>query len=122
MTEKQWPVLDKSRLQVLQDLGEAAAGRRLLASLIAIFVSEGLGTLAALSEACSRGDRHSLVRLAHKFKGSSAQLGGEAVRQLCEALEEQGTLLPPQQLASQLALLEPAFKELVKELHAYLEC
>ncbi|MGM0593777.1 MAG: Hpt domain-containing protein [Pseudomonadota bacterium] len=59
-----------------------------LEELLEEYLLDSARTLEALQEAAQRGDRAELVDLAHSLKGSSGNLGIQAVYRLSEQLEQ----------------------------------
>ena len=62
----------------------------LLADLIALFFAAVPPPLVALRKAVDAGDAHSVERIAHTLKGSSANIGAVRMQALCTELEEIG--------------------------------
>ena len=60
----------------------------IVASLIGIFVSSVNDEFPAFAEAVAADDRPTIHKIGHKLKGSSANLGFESFRKLCEDLEQ----------------------------------
>ena len=60
----------------------------IVASLIGIFVSSVNDEFPAFAEAVAADDRPAIHKIGHKLKGSSANLGFESFRKLCEDLEQ----------------------------------
>lgn len=60
----------------------------IVASLIGIFVSSVNDEFPAFAEAIAADDKPSIHKIGHKLKGSSANLGFESFRKICEDLEQ----------------------------------
>lgn len=60
----------------------------IVASLIGIFVTSVNDEFPAFAEAVVSDDRPAIHKIGHKLKGSSANLGFESFRKLCEDLEQ----------------------------------
>ena len=60
----------------------------IIASLIGIFVSSVNDEFPAFAEAVAAHPRSAIHKIGHKLKGSSANLGFEYFRKLCEDLEQ----------------------------------
>ena len=73
------------RDRVMQELGGDA---ELYASIVAIFLEEHPGKVAALREALARGDGEALYRLGHSLKGSAAVFGASRAVEAARALEQ----------------------------------
>ncbi len=59
-----------------------------IAMLVSVFVSSVNSDFPALIEAINNDDKNNIHKIGHKFKGSSANLGFETFRKLCEDLEQ----------------------------------
>jgi signal transduction histidine kinase/DNA-binding response OmpR family regulator len=76
---------------VLADLGALLTnGEPVLRQLVATFLGEVPGRLAAIRDAIDHGDAAALRRAAHTLKGSSATLGARDAAVSCAALEACG--------------------------------
>ena len=64
--------------------------KSLLASVAAGFLKELPTLLSALKEQVARGDLESIWKQAHKMKGSAANVGGEALRDVALEVEQAG--------------------------------
>jgi two-component system, sensor histidine kinase and response regulator len=75
--------------EILGELRELAVGEEpsFLSDLLDSYVKESRGRLLQLREAARRGDRRSLLSLAHALKGSSANLGASHLAKLSSGLE-----------------------------------
>ncbi len=60
----------------------------IVASLIGIFVSSINDEFPVFAEAVTANDRSVIYKIGHKLKGSSANLGFESFRKICEDLEQ----------------------------------
>ncbi len=60
----------------------------IVASLIGIFISSINDEFPAFAEAIATDDKPTIHKIGHKLKGSSANLGFETFRKLCEDLEQ----------------------------------
>lgn len=72
---------------VVEFLGEGI-DETIVASLIEMFVSSFNNEFSAFAEAVASEDRPAIHKIGHKLKGSSANLGFEDFRKLCEDLEQ----------------------------------
>ena len=97
--------------ELFQTLSEAL-GQEALADLVALYQTSSEETLAQLQSALALEDMDRLKSLAHKLKGSSANLGLVAVQQACINIE---------QATSQGAVSPQLIKELEKQVLATLE-
>ena len=73
------------RDRVMQGLGGDA---ELYASIVAIFLEEHSGKVAALREALALGDAEALYRLGHSLKGSAGVFGAHRAMEAAQALEQ----------------------------------
>lgn len=82
-------VLDRSRLDVLRQLGPAD-GQGLLPPLVRAFLEERQTRVASLEQAAREGDSQALEEAAHQLKGSAANIGAREVAAVCARLEAIG--------------------------------
>ena len=73
-------------LRELQEEGEPD----LLNELIEQFLTNVPPQLVVLREAVEAGDAHSVERIAHTLKGSSANMGAKRIGAICAKLEKMG--------------------------------
>ena len=75
-----------------QDAALARVGgdHELLVEIAELFLEEYPGLLTTLAAAISNHDAYTVERTAHSLKGSIANFGAEAVRQVAFALEQTG--------------------------------
>jgi len=74
--------------RVIQELRALEAGSpNFLTELIDLFVKESGPRVAGLEKALKERDARTLERLAHTLKGSSGNLGAEALSRLCNDLQ-----------------------------------
>jgi HPt (histidine-containing phosphotransfer) domain-containing protein len=91
---------------------DALAGLRaagLLEAVVALYVGQTPGQLAALRRAVERGEAATLAAVAHKLKGSSEQVGARRVAALAATLQEQGQTGALDGTAAVVAALEEGF-------------
>ncbi|MDD9950210.1 MAG: Hpt domain-containing protein, partial [Zetaproteobacteria bacterium] len=88
MASENQSILDTDQLESLRELNEPDEDD-IVTELIDIFVCNSPNVLDNLKQAVSDGDRTMLKKLAHKLKGSCANLGAKKMRALCLELEEQ---------------------------------
>ena len=81
--------LDRGVLVGLRELQEEGEPD-LLEELIELFLADVPPQLVALRKAVDAGDAHSVERIAHTLKGSSANIGAVRMQALCTELEEIG--------------------------------
>ncbi len=81
--------LDVSVLNSYRDLNESDSDD-FLTEIIDIFIESTPPLIADLRAALGNGDNKIVKKLAHKLKGSSANLGAVLLMQFCERLERQG--------------------------------
>ncbi len=68
--------------------------------LLDVFLTDAERLLALIQEAHAQGNAQELKQYGHQLKGSSANVGAEALRELASGLEE--ATIPPQTLVMQL--------------------
>jgi PAS domain S-box-containing protein len=83
------PVLDLDRVEMLAEM--VKDGESLFHRASGNFISHAEESVAEISSALARGDADTLRAVAHKFKGSSLNLGLRRVGAAAYALEERGT-------------------------------
>ena len=83
------PPVEESVLAGLRELQEEGEPD-ILNELIELFLTDVPPQLVALREAVESGDAHSVERIAHTLKGSSANMGAVKMEAICAELEEIG--------------------------------
>jgi PAS domain S-box-containing protein len=81
--------LDRNVLAGLRELQEEDEPD-ILDELIELFLADVPPLLAALRQAVEAGDAHSVERIVHTLKGSSANMGAKRMEAICAELEETG--------------------------------
>ena len=81
--------LDRSVLATLRQLQEEGEPD-ILDELIERFLTDVPPQLVALKEAVEAGDAHSVERIAHTLRGSTANMGAVRMEAICAELEEMG--------------------------------
>ncbi|MBM9537151.1 Hpt domain-containing protein [Desulfobulbus alkaliphilus] len=71
-------------------LEQVADDEELLDELLALFKESSAADLELLRQAVAADDPDSVLRAAHSLKGASASLGLEGIRQLAQAMENDG--------------------------------
>lgn len=82
------PVIDSESIENLRSLNPGD-GDEFLREIITIYLEDTPQRIAELEESLAGGDTPRFTRAAHSVKGSSANLGAMAVRQVAEQLEHQ---------------------------------
>jgi HPt (histidine-containing phosphotransfer) domain-containing protein len=85
-TLSEYPIIDLQQLEVLEDLSEP--NESIVDELTRIFKSSVPGLLADLSHAVDANDRESIRRIAHRLKGSAANIGAKRLAAGCSLLEQ----------------------------------
>ena len=98
--------LDPSRLEALRDMGAGAF--TVVDRIVGSFVAGAEESLAEVRRAVEAGHSTEVARLAHKLRGSAANLGAVRVSELCFALEQQASDGGRQEADRLVALLETA--------------
>ncbi len=81
--------LDPKYIDQLLQL-QAASGQKLVSPIIDRFLDEAPRRLKELRRALAARDDHTLIFVAHAFKGSGAQLGARRLAEICQDLEARG--------------------------------
>ncbi len=79
-------LLDPSRLESLRGMGAGAS--TVVGRIVSSFVAGAEESLAELRQAVESGQHLEVARLAHKLRGSAANLGAVRVSELCLELEQ----------------------------------
>jgi two-component system sensor histidine kinase/response regulator len=79
--------LDRRVLAQLRELGEQA-GSDILAELVPSFLDDADAQLRALGAAVADADVDTVVRIAHRLKGSCATIGAQRASHICSELEQ----------------------------------
>ena len=83
------PTLDPLALDQLRPF-KGHDGGSLLGNLIQIYLDQLPGCVEGLLKAHQEGDAHSIFRIAHTLKSTSASLGAYELKGLCQRLEDAG--------------------------------
>jgi len=86
---------------------------------IDLYTQEASKTIDQMQVARNKGDNESLLKLLHKLRGSSGQLGGVKLGNLCQILETQLKQALVENLEGKLIGIDQANKELVIELDRF---
>ncbi|MFL5911731.1 MAG: response regulator [Gaiellaceae bacterium] len=84
---KELPVLDRSQLDQLEELGASVGGPDFVRQLVEDFEAQAVARLVDLRIAAERGDVSRLARSAHSLKGGAGVLGAARVAAACAELE-----------------------------------
>ncbi len=95
-------IIDAEQLLGLRELNQAGE-RDFVSELIDLYCQQSPLLLGELEEAVKKAHFVAIEKLAHKFKGSSANIGAVRLYQLCTELETQAR---EQQLAAMGELLQ----------------
>ncbi|MEC7585020.1 MAG: Hpt domain-containing protein [Planctomycetota bacterium] len=79
-------VLEMSVVEELLSLSEDG-DPELLLDLIELFLDDGPGKIEAVVDGLEQGDFEKIERAAHTLKGSSGNLGAQALQETCEQLQ-----------------------------------
>lgn len=90
-----------------------------LIQFVDLYIQEASKTIDQMQLAGNKGDKESLLRLLHKLRGSSAQIGGVKLGILCQMLEDQLKQALVENLEGKLMAIDQANKELVIELKRF---
>lgn len=110
--------LDPERIAMLRDLDDG--GSELLATLAREFERDARNQLASAQEALATTDASALDRCAHTLKGASANLGAEALAELCRGLQERAQVNDLAGAADLVASIEGELDRVAAALHELL--
>jgi HPt (histidine-containing phosphotransfer) domain-containing protein len=110
-------LLDEEILAQLRMLGEADSQFHM--GLLDAFEAQMADGLQAMAACATQGLSAELSAHAHKLRGSSLNLGAQAMAQLLEQLELQVTTLTPQQVEGLLQQLTATWGDTRTAMHAY---
>lgn len=82
-------VLNLDTLNILRQL-DPEGGGGFLKRLVAIYLSTAPESLIQIENAIKTVDRHTLIKVAHTFKSSAANVGAEKLADICKQLEVYG--------------------------------
>lgn len=105
--------------QVLEALREALddVNGEFISSLAAVYQTQATELLAELAEAAQDADAQRLGFAAHSLKGSSSNVGGNRLADLCAELEH--WTAGPDELLPRVAVIRTELAALLGELNAY---
>lgn len=111
------PALDR---RVLEDLRAAMGDEtgEFISSIAAVYEAQAVELVAEMTAAGQHGDVQRLGLLAHSLKGSSANVGGNRLVDLCAELENWGGA--PNELPSRVATVGIELTALLAELNDFL--
>ena len=107
-------ILDLSRL--IEAFEDDTAG---IAELLEMALETGRKHRIALAEAIAAGDVEGVRRSAHSIKGSSGNIGANAVMALAAALEDRARAGDLSGAAGQAAAIDAAYERVEAEVRAY---
>ena len=102
------PVIDAESIENLRALNPDD-GDEFLREIVTIYLEDTPQRIAELEESLAGGDAPRFVRAAHSVKGSSANLGAMAVRQIAEKLEHHSSKHGLVDVADLIAALKVQF-------------
>jgi histidine phosphotransfer protein HptB len=98
---------------------EPAETASILAELIESYRTDTAQRLSKLRSAAARGDLATVRAEAHSIKGSSRQLGAEALATACQEIELEILRMPPDLLAERLSRLEDHYLSACSAMASY---
>ncbi|HLL41163.1 MAG TPA: Hpt domain-containing protein, partial [Rubrobacteraceae bacterium] len=101
-------------LRELQQEGEPD----ILNELIELFLADVPSQLVVLKDTLEAGDAHSVERIAHTLKGSSANMGAARMTTICSELQDVGASGDPSRAPELLERLEEEFGHVHRALEA----
>lgn len=108
---------DKFDMAMLDQLSELLGER--FAELVERFVVDGQKRIDAIAKAASQQDFDTLHAEAHGLKGSSRNVGANALGDVCARLEELGRIKSNENLATIVAAAEKEFAAFAEVLTHY---
>lgn len=97
---------------------ERLGGRALVDKIVTMFESSARERFAKLELLIPAGDTHQVSRVGHAMKGSAAQVGATAFRDLAATLEKDAATLDAAGMAALVARLRDAFAMSLEQLAA----
>lgn len=85
------PTLDPMALDQLRPF-KGHEGGSLLGNLIEVYLEQLPGRVEGLLRACRDGDAHTVFKIAHTLKSTSASLGAYRLQGFCQRLEDAGRM------------------------------
>jgi len=109
------PTIDTELLDSWRFLGEESDN--FIGEVVRIFQDSSPAILAGLRENAAQGNPEALHRLAHKLKGSAANLGAARLAASCAALENAVHGFAAQsEIQAQVVLVESEYQQAAQEL------
>ncbi len=99
------PTLDPLALDQLRPY-KGHDGGSLLGNLIQVYLEQLPSRVDGLLKAHQAGDAHSVFKIAHMLKSTSASLGAYALQNLCQRFEDSGRMEALSDSANLLAVFE----------------
>ncbi len=115
------PAGARPALDVAAALDRVEGDRSLLEELLRLFVDECQATLRQIRDSWSAHDARALGRLAHTLKGSSANVGANAVSEVAHTIERLARAGNLESAVRPIADLEREIERLVPELDSFLK-
>jgi two-component system sensor histidine kinase/response regulator len=113
-------VIDLKMIEMLRDLQDPNEPN-LLKEIVDLFIASTPVRLEKIRAALSESNSRSLALEAHALKSGSANLGANAMRDLCLKLEELGNAGSIMEGARLLAALEQEFEKATTELLTFIK-
>ena len=107
-------ILDLSRLE--EAFEDDTAG---IAELLEMALETGRKHQLALAEGIARGDVETVRKAAHSIKGSSGNIGANAVMHLAAALEDRARAGDLSDAGERAAVIDAAYERVAAEVRAY---
>lgn len=83
VSDPKTPPLDA---RVIEELDQLAEGGNLVDEIAGLFLADAATDVALIADTIARGDSATLVQVAHRLQGSSANLGATELARLCSIL------------------------------------
>jgi len=114
------PAIDRERLETLKSLDPEGDGV-FYVSLLKTFLQSAQADLDAMEEALERGEFRKLRDKAHSLKGSSRNLGADAIGETCQSMEALAEAQTKEGADELLKRVAHEFARVTKELHQEIE-
>lgn len=112
------PVTVPAEMHEAMDTIERIGGQALVEKIMGMFETSARERFVRLDALVAVGDTHQVSRVAHAMKGSAAQVGATALRELAGALEKNAGTLEQAGLEEAVAKLRSAFEGSLEQLAA----
>ncbi|MBS0300516.1 MAG: Hpt domain-containing protein [Proteobacteria bacterium] len=114
------PVLNLDKLNIWRQM-DPEGGTGFLKKLIVIYLSSAPDFETQIENAIAAADRGALIKAAHTFKSSAANIGADLLADICRQLEEYGDKNHVSKAAKLLAKMKTESRQVTAALEELLE-